>query len=140
MRSGARPLAVVGLENDELQIMNSENKIYEIRKISQFFSIQIIELVRLFPKDPASYVVGNQIIRSATSISANIVEAQSSLTKKEFIYYLNVAKKEAKETLNWLEIIEKAKLNKNDISALIEECNEIISILVASVKKSQTNS
>ena len=104
------------------------------------FALNIIKFIESTPENTTTQIINKQLLRSATSISANIVEAQSSLTKKEFIYYLNVAKKEAKETLNWLEIIEKAKLNKNDISALIEECNEIISILVASVKKSQTNS
>ncbi len=104
---------------------------------AQNFAVEVIQMVRKFPKDPASYVLDKQIIRSSTSVSANIVEAQSAISKKEFIVYMNIAKREVKESLNWLAIIAKSDLVTSGIDAIIQEGTELAKILTAIVKTSQ---
>ncbi len=116
--------------------MGDEGHIYDIRLRSKAFAVTIITLVRSFPKDTASYVIGKQVIRSSTSISANIAEAQGALTKKEFIHSMNIAKKEALECANWIEMIQESHLHTNT-DHLLKECNEIIKIFVSIVKRSQ---
>lgn len=102
------------------------------------FGVRIVKMVLSFPKNVAGDVLGKQIIRSGTSIGANISEAQSAISKKEFIYQMNIAKREAKETLFWLRVIAKSGLVTEDrLIDLLDECNQIVAILVTIIKKSQ---
>ena len=114
------------------------SKIQDIEKRSYIFAISIIKLVNDFPKTTAAFILGKQVIRSGTSINSNIIHARSSLTKKEFIYYYNNAKKEAKETKSWLQMSTDSNLTipKNSQN-LLDENEEIIKVLVKIVKNSQ---
>jgi four helix bundle protein len=95
-------------------------------------------MVCSFPKNPAAYIIGKQIIRSATSIGANITEAQGGLTKNEFIHSMNIAKKEAKETEYWTNLIIKTSLIKeNRVKSLLKENKEIIGILTTIIVNSK---
>jgi len=95
-------------------------------------------MVSALSKNIASDAVGKQVVRSGTSIGANIAEAQGAVSKKEFVYHMNIAKKEARETLFWLRIICEAELiSENKLKNLIDENNQIIAILVTIVKTSQ---
>ncbi|MBU0648892.1 four helix bundle protein [Patescibacteria group bacterium] len=119
--------------------MNSVKKDIERRTFD--FSVRVIKMVNQSPQCTAAFELGRQVIRSATSINSNIVHAQSSLTRKEFIYYLNNAKKEAKETKRWIEMIVAVELLTQDKArSLLEENEEIIKILVSSVKNAEKNS
>lgn len=62
------------------------------------FAIHIIKIVNTLPRTPSGYAIASQLIRSATSIGANLHEAQSSPTKKDFVYCLTISLKEARET------------------------------------------
>ncbi|PIR73743.1 MAG: four helix bundle protein [Candidatus Moranbacteria bacterium CG10_big_fil_rev_8_21_14_0_10_35_21] len=102
------------------------------------FGVRIIKMVSALSKNIASDAVGKQVVRSGTSIGANIAEAQGAVSKKEFVYHMNIAKKEARETLFWLRIICEAELiSENKLKNLIDENNQIIAILVTIVKTSQ---
>jgi len=95
-------------------------------------------LVNAFPKTTAAFILGKQVIRSGCSINSNIIHARSSLTKKEFIYYYNNAKKEAKETKSWLQMSTDSNLiTAKNSQCLLDENEEIIKILVKIVKNSQ---
>lgn len=121
--------------------MGKETKIEDIDPRTYNFAVSIIKIVNNFPQKTAAFILGKQIIRSSTSINSNIVHARASLTKKEFTYYLNNAKREAKETKNWLKMLIDSELIKfEEIRDLLNENEEIIKILVASVKTSQNNS
>jgi len=118
--------------------MPTQNKIYDIEQRTYKFAIDIIRLVDKFPKTTVAFILGKQLIRSGTSINSNIIHAKSSLTKREFTYYLNIAKKEAKETKSWLSMTMDSELIKFErINPLLEENEEIIKILVKSVKRAQ---
>ncbi|MCX6745450.1 MAG: four helix bundle protein [Candidatus Parcubacteria bacterium] len=118
--------------------MTNLNKIYDIEQKTYKFAIDIIKVVDKFPETTVAFILGKQLIRSGTSINSNIIHAKSSLTKKEFTYYLNIAKKEAKETKSWqLMIVDSGLVQFERVKILLEENEEIIKILVKSVKKSQ---
>jgi len=118
--------------------MALQTKIFDIEKRTYNFALEIINLVNKFRQTTVAFILGKQIIRSGTSINSNLIHAKSSLTKKEFVYYLNNAKKEAKETKSWLQMITDSGLVPHIKGQdLINENEEIIKILVKSVKKSQ---
>ena len=75
-----------------------------------------------------------QLIKSATSISANMMEASESESRKDFISKLSIAIKESKETLYWLRLLREAELIGDKSNALFTECSEIVKIL-ASIKR-----
>ena len=77
------------------------------------FSIQIIELYKLLIQHN-EYVISKQLLRSATSIGANVEEANAAQTKKEFIQRMSLASKEARETKYWLRLLDKSQIIKYD--------------------------
>jgi len=113
-------------------------KIFDIKERSFWFGVEIVKLVADLPKNTAGFAVGGQIVRSGTSIGANIEEAQNAPTKKEFIHGMTISLREARETEFWLRIIiESDLIGKEKIDNLIEENKEIIKILTAIVKNSK---
>lgn len=102
------------------------------------FGTRVIKLVNKFPKTPAGFAIASQLIRSATSIGANFLEAQDASSRKDFTQKLSIALREAKETLYWLRIVKMTELISEDLLGKeIEEINEIVAILVSSVKSSK---
>lgn len=119
---------------------NMKDNKNQIQEKSYEFALRIIQLVRLMPKDTVGYVLGRQLIRSGTSIGANVEEAQGASSKKDFINKINIAKKEARETKYWLRLIVDSKiLGENKVRIAIDECVSIINILTAIVKTSTRN-
>ncbi len=80
-----------------------------IRERALDFGVEIIKLVDIIPKTPAGYIIARQLIKAATSIGANIEEAQSSPTRKDFVNKLNISLKEARESKYWLKLLQKSK-------------------------------
>lgn len=106
------------------------------------FSLGIIKFLRSSEWDRLNMVIANQLMRSATSIGANVTEASNSSSRLEFRRYYEIALKSSNESIYWLNLIRDSNgLNNNkDLSALIIECSEISKMLGASVKKlKQTN-
>ncbi len=104
------------------------------------FSIEIIKLVQILPHNTAGFELGKQILRSGTSIGANVEEATGARSKKEFTNCMNIAKKEARETNYWLRLIQASKLvNDSKIQFLLDEVVIILKILTSIVKTSETN-
>ena len=100
------------------------------------FALEIIKLHQLLePHAGAARIVSSQLLRSGTSIGANVEEAHGSFSKPDFTYKYSIACKEARETLYWLKLLNASGICNQTIDALILECNEIIAILTTSVKK-----
>ncbi len=77
-----------------------------------------------------------QILRSGTSIGANVSESQEAASKKDFINKLSIALKEARETEYWLKLLkESSVLKENEFASLINDCDELIRLLVSILKK-----
>lgn len=110
----------------------------EIATRTKKFAIQVIKLANDLPRTPAGFAVANQFVRSGTSIGANVIEAQESVSRAEFTNKLAIAAKEALETQYWLEIMSEATLIKSEkIISIKQECDEITKILRVIVKKSR---
>ena len=98
------------------------------------YSIKVIEFLDILAKDFSTRVIANQLLRSATSIGANIVEGQASSSKKDFTNFLNHSLKSANETLYWLGLLRDAKKVKSPkLEYLLSETKELASILGASL-------
>lgn len=77
-----------------------------------------------------------QLMRSGTSIGANVAESQEAASKKDFINKLSIALKEARETEYWLKLLkESSVINEKEFMSLINDCNELICLLVSIIKK-----
>jgi len=77
-----------------------------------------------------------QLLRSGTSIGANVAESQEAVSKKDFINKLSIALKEAKETDYWLKLLKEASLiEEKEFNSLIIDCNELIKLLISILKK-----
>ncbi|HYM95029.1 MAG TPA: four helix bundle protein, partial [Chitinophagaceae bacterium] len=113
--------------------MKTENKIVEL---TFDFSLQIINLYKLLIQQN-EYVISKQLLKSATSIGANVEEANAAQTKKDFITKMSIASKEARETKYWLRLLDKSQFIKHDYSDYLEKIDHIINILTKIVKTSQ---
>jgi four helix bundle protein len=98
-------------------------------------ALRVIRLVSSLPKNDIGQVIGKQLLRSGTSVGANYREAVRSATKKHFTSILVTSLREADETLYWLELLaESSTVNPSLLSDLMDECNQLVAILAASVK------
>ncbi|WP_419179943.1 four helix bundle protein [Aureisphaera galaxeae] len=98
-----------------------------------------MKLVKLL-REHKEYVFADQLLRSATSIGANVCdEAGAGQNKKDFIAKMAIASKEARETGYWLRLIEKGKIIRADMKPYLNEIEQIIKILTKIVKTSQQN-
>ncbi len=113
--------------------MKTENKIMEL---SFGFSLQIIELYKALVQEK-EFVISKQLLKSATSIGANVEEANAAQTKKDFIAKMSIASKEAREAKYWLRLLDKSQIVKRDYSDYLVKIEHIINILTKIVKTSQ---
>lgn len=110
--------------------MMQNSKLYDLEQRTLEFSKRIIHLCKAIPNDRVNDILVRQLIRSATSIGANYREANETDAKKDFRNKIRIAKKEAKETIYWIELIIEAnpQLEKR-ILPLLGESRELIKIL-----------
>jgi len=102
------------------------------------FALRIVNLYKYLISEKKEYIMSKQILRSGTSVGANIAEGVEAQSKKDFISKLSIALKEANETKYWLRLlIASDYINSNVGGNLKEELLEIIRILTAILKKSR---
>jgi four helix bundle protein len=105
----------------------------ELKRRTQQFGLRIMKLVAALPKGALGWAIGNQLVRSGTSVGANYRAACRSRSKAEFIARLGVVEEEADESACWLEMIVMGKMMKPAlIRSLLDEANEIVAIITAS--------
>ena len=107
---------------------------------SSNFAIRVVKLYRYLCEEKKEYALSKQLIRSGTSIGANVNEAQAGQSKADFIAKMAVASKEARESKYWIDLLIKTDyLNKNDVHAqtLVSEIDEIVRLPTAIVKSAQ---
>jgi four helix bundle protein len=111
----------------------------ELQTRTKQFALRVMKLVGALPNDSVARAIGNQLVRSGTSIGANYRAACRGRSKAEFIAKLGIVVEEADESAYWLElIIEGELLSANLVEPLLQEANELTAIMVASRKTSQT--
>lgn len=103
-----------------------------IAKKAYSFALEIIKLYKLLVTDKKEFVLSKQLLRSGTSIGANINEAISGQSKRDFVYKLNIALKEARETNYWLNLLKDSDyINLIEFESLNTKCEEIIKMLTS---------
>ena len=104
------------------------------------FAILSIELYKYLINNKNEFVISKQFLKSATSIGANIREADVSISKKEFISKLNISLKEAKETEYWLELLFRTNyIDNKKYNYLLSKCIELVKLLTSIIKTSVNN-
>lgn len=101
------------------------------------FALKMIELYKILTENK-EYIISKQLLRSGTSIGANVEEAIAAQSKKDFIAKMSISSKEARETKYWLRLLNKSKYIDIDYSEYLKDIEEIINILTAIVKTSQS--
>ncbi|NLT52435.1 MAG: four helix bundle protein [Ignavibacteria bacterium] len=105
------------------------------------FSVRIVKFYK-FQAQKNNVVLSliNQLLRSGTSIGANVSEAQCSISKKEFISKLQIALKEAKETEYWIKLFkESGDISNAEFESLNNDCEELLKLLVSILKTLKSN-
>jgi four helix bundle protein len=104
------------------------------------FAVKVVELVKILSKEKNEYVMTKQILRSGTSIGANVSEGLGGSSKKDFVSKMYIAYKEAKETIYWLNLLHATNyLNRDSFNSFRDDCEEIIKILYSILKTSRKN-
>lgn len=116
----------------------------QIQERALEFGVRIIRFADKLPKSSAGVVLTKQLIRSGTSIGANMEEADGASSKNDFINKVTIARKEARETRYWLLLIFKSeffshKADIEELKTLISESLELMRILSAIVNKAREN-
>jgi len=112
--------------------MDKENTLkYKSKK----FAVRIVNLYKFLCEEKKEYVLSKQLLRSGTSIGANIAEAEYGISKKDFLAKIYVALKECGETIYWLELLYDTDfLNKTQFASIRSDCEEIRKMLSATTK------
>jgi len=113
--------------------MGTEAEALKVR--TKEFALRVLRLYRSLPHTEEARILGRQILRSGTSIGANYRAACRGRSRAEFAAKLGIVLEEADETVFWLELIQDASIvPKEKLSALTKEANEIVAIIVASLR------
>lgn len=105
-----------------------------LKNKSFHFAIVIINLYKNLTEEKREYVLIKQLLRSGTSIGANIREAQNAQSDSDFVYKLYVSQKECDETLYWLELLKETNyISEESFAKLHQEANEILKMLKSSI-------
>ena len=106
-----------------------------IQTKSKDFAIRIINCYKFLVKEKGEKILSKQLLRSGTSIGANSRESKNAQSRMDFLNKLNVALKEADETDYWLDLLHTTGyLDDNQYESLVNDCKELIAILVAIIK------
>lgn len=113
---------------------------FDLRERFIDFSVQVISISEELPKTFVGQHLANQIVRSGSSPAFQYAEACDAESRKDFIHKLKIGVKELRETLVCLEIIRrKSFINEENLKSTCDECNELISIMVSSIKTAKRN-
>lgn len=112
------------------------SKIYDLEDRTLRFSKRVIKLINDSPGSLPNYEIGKQLVRSAGSVGANYIEANESISKKDFIYRIKICRKESKESRYWLRLLKTKAEFEKDRKALTQEATELMKIFGAIMEKS----
>ncbi len=115
---------------------NSTNRYRELENRTTAFAKQVIVVCQKLPRNRINDPLVSQAVRASGSVGANYREANEALGKKDFIYRLRIARKEAKEAQYWFELLLEANpLQKEALTPLLREAEELRNILSAIITK-----
>ena len=109
-----------------------------MKEKSFLLATRIIKLYKYLVEEKREYVIAKQVLRSGTSVGANVREAQNAQSVKDFIHKLAIAQKECDETLYWLELLENAEfLSTEEFESIHKQCNEVMKIITSALMTSK---
>jgi four helix bundle protein len=109
-----------------------------VKDKSKAFAIRIVRLYQYLLKHHKEYTLSKQLLRSGTSVGANVKEALRGQSRADFISKMNIALKEISETEYWLEILhETGYINKTQFISIYKDCQELLKILYSIIKTSK---
>ena len=112
----------------------------DLRNRTQNFALSIMRMFSMIPKSTEAQVLGKQMLRSGTSVGANYREAYRGRSKAEFVAKCGDSLRELEETAYWLQLLVDGKIvSPEKLSALRQECDELIAIFVTILKRSKEN-
>ena len=115
--------------------MKKDNKILDISKA---FAIRIIRLYQYLRNEKQEYILSKQLLKSGTSIGANVRESINAQSLEDFIHKLNISLKESNETEYWIELLyETDYINEQQFSSIISDNKEITATLIKIIKTSK---
>ncbi len=115
--------------------MESPEKKNVLKEKSFLFSVRVVKLYQHLKNEHKEYDLARQVLRSGTSVGANIEEAIGGYSRKDFYARLGIAYKEARETRYWLQLLLATEILEEKLSKSLEkDCNELIKLLVAILK------
>lgn len=118
----------------------NEMKANILKEKSYRFALRTVKLFQLLSGEKKEYVLSKQILRSGTSIGANIEEAYQGESKADFIHKLAIANKEAFETHYWLRLFRDSSILEAKLAeSLMSDCDELQRMLVAAIKTAKSN-
>lgn len=104
------------------------------------FSVRVVNMYKYLSKEQNEYTLSKQVLRSGTSIGANVKEAIQASSKRDFLMKMNIALKEASETDYWLELLEATDyLDSKTSESIINDCKELNKMLASIVKTTKEN-
>lgn len=122
-----------------MQYYNSKFK-SDLRQRCFTFSLNLIELIDSLPKERSCWIIGDQLLRSGTSIGANLVEATASSSRLEFKKFHEIALKSANETKYWLMLLIKSKkCDYTKANLLLTEVSELANMIASGIMKLKAN-
>ena len=118
---------------------NRNSKLYDLEERTYQFAKAVRVFVKTLPKTIANIDDGKQLVRSSGSVGANHIEANEALGKKDFLMRMRIGRKEAKESIYWLRLIQETNdlVNAADAIKLMQEAVELKKILSAIIERSK---
>jgi four helix bundle protein len=115
--------------------MNKTNQKYDLEERTFTFANNVRNFIKILPKNISNIEYCKQLIRSSGSIGANYIEANESFSKKDFVMRVKICRKEAKETIYWLKLVESNSNTEKE--KLVQEATELMKICGAIIEKSK---
>ncbi len=124
------------IENGKLKVSNQMENIVEIKSFD--FAVRIINLYKYLTAIKKEYVLSKQLLRSGTSVGANVAEAEQAQSRPDFVSKMNIALKETSETKYWIKLLKATDfLSEKESSSLLSDCVELEKLLVSIIKSSK---
>ena len=124
------------IENGKLKVSNQMENVIEIKSFD--FAVRIINLYKYLTAIKKEYVLSKQLLRSGTSVSANVAEAEQAQSRPDFVSKMNIALKETSETKYWIKLLKATDfLSEKESSSLLSDCVELEKLLVSIIKSSK---
>ena len=118
-----------------LERKHIDNNVYDLTKA---FAVRIVKLYNFLCNEKKEFVMSKQLLRCGTSIGANVAEGRNAQTRPDFITKMNIALKEASESLYWIDLLHDTEyLNDTQFESINNDCGKIVAVLTKIVKSTK---